>query len=172
MSILSIIFIPLLILTAIIFSIYRKNNAYTSFLKGTREGLSLFKEVFPSVMAMFFAVTLLTSSGMLSDLSVLLSKVFPNSKIITDILPLVIMKPISDSASYAVLEGICVENINSFECKMASVIHGCSENTFFVISLYFASIGIVKWKKALHVGLIADVIGIAIGIILSIIFLR
>ena len=172
MNILSIIFIPILILTAIVFSIYRKNNAYTSFLKGTREGLSLFKEVFPSVMAMFFAVTLLTSSGMLSDFSVLLSKVFPNSKIITDMLPLVIMKPISDSASYAVLEGICIENINSFECKMASVIHGCSENTFFVISLYFASIGIVKWKKALHVGLIADVIGIAIGIILSIIFLR
>ena len=172
MNILSIIFIPLLILTAIVFSIYRKNNAYTSFLKGTREGLSLFKEVFPSVMAMFFAVTLLTSSGMLSDFSVLLSKVFPNSKIITDMLPLVIMKPISDSASYAVLENICIENINSFECKMASVIHGCSENTFFVISLYFASIGIVKWKKALHVGLIADVLGITIGIILSIIFLR
>ena len=172
MNLLSIIFIPLLILTAIIFSIYKRNNAYTSFLKGTREGLSLFKEVFPSVMAMFFAVTLLTSSGMLSDFSVLLSKVFPNSKIITDMLPLVIMKPISDSASYAVLEGICIENINSFECKMASVIHGCSENTFFVISLYFASIGIVKWKKALHVGLIADVLGITIGIILSIIFLR
>ena len=109
---------------------------------------------------------------MLTDLSLILSKVFPNSKIITDMLPLVIMKPISDSASYAVLENICIENINSFECKMASVIHGCSENTFFVISLYFASIGIVKWKKALHVGLIADVLGITIGINLSIIFLR
>ena len=122
-------------------------------------------------MAMFLAVTLLNTSGILSDLGSLLNKVFPNSKIITDMFPLIVMKPISDSASYAVLESICVEDINSFECKMASVIHGCSENTFFVISLYFASIGITKWKKALHVGLIADVLGITVGIILSIIFL-
>ena len=157
---------------AVVFSIIKKKNAYGSFIKGSKEGLDLFKEVFPSVMAMYLAVTLLNTSGILDDLGLLLYRIFPHSKIITDMLPLIIMKPISDSASFAVLEGVCVEGIDSFECKMASVIHGCSENTFFVLSLYFTSVGITKWKKALHVGLIADVLGMGAGIILALIFLK
>lgn len=172
MNTISLLFIPFLIILAITYSIYKKNNAYSSFIKGTRDGLDLFKEVFPSVMAMFLAVTLLNASGIISDIGDLLKNVIPNSKLVTELLPLIIMKPISDSASYAALENICVENINSFECKMATVIHGCSENTFFVISLYFTSIGVIKWKKALHVGLLADIFGILTGIVLSLIFLK
>lgn len=171
MNTISLLFIPFLVILAIVYSLFKKKNAYTSFVNGLKEGLDLFKEVFPSVMAMFLAVTLLKASGLLEDLSSLLNNFFPSSKIVTDMFPLIVMKPISDSASFAVLEGICKDGIDSFECKMASVIHGCSENTFFVLSLYFTSIGVTKWKKALHVGLIADALGILTGILLSILFL-
>ena len=172
MNTVSLLFVPLLIIIAIVYSTLKKNNSYASFIKGSKEGLSLFKEIFPSVLAMFLAVSLLNASGMIKDLGLLLAKVFPDAKVISEMIPLIIMKPISDSASYAVVESICSVDINSFECKMASIIHGSSENTFFVLSLYFTSVGITKWKKALHVGLITDAFGIMVAIFLSIIFLQ
>lgn len=171
MNVISMLFVPLLIVIALIYSTIKKNNAYNSFIKGSKEGLSLFKEIFPSVLAMFLAVSLLNSSGIINDLGELLLNIFPEAKLISEMIPLIIMKPVSDSASYAVVESICSEGINSFECKMASIIHGSSENTFFVLSLYFTSVGISKWKKALHVGLIADACGIIMAIILSFCFL-
>ena len=61
----SLIFIPLLILFVLFYSLKKKNNAYDSFIKGTKEGLGLFVEVFPSVCAMLLAVTLLKTCGFL-----------------------------------------------------------------------------------------------------------
>ena len=78
----SLIFIPLLIIFIIIFSIIKRKNAYSSFIKGSKEGLNLFKEVFPSILAMLFCVTLLKSSGLIEDISKLISKIFPGKIIL------------------------------------------------------------------------------------------
>ena len=168
----SLIFIPLLIVFAIIYSLIKKKNAYASFLKGTGEGLDLFKEVFPSVMAMFLAVSLLKASGIIDDLALLLDKIIPGIKDFTSIVPMVIFRPISGSASIAVLDAICKDGADSFPCKMASTIQGATDTTIYVLSLYFTSVGIKKWKHALKVGLIADVAGITLGILLAVLFLR
>ena len=55
---------------------------------------------------------------------------------------------------------------------LASIIQGATDTTIYVLSLYFTTVGITKWKHALKVGLLADVIGISIGIVLSFIFLK
>ena len=77
MNSLSLIFIPLLIIFIIIYSFLKKNNAYNSFLKGTKEGLNLFSEVFPSVLGMLLCVTLLSACGLIEDIKLLLSKILP-----------------------------------------------------------------------------------------------
>lgn len=172
MNTVSLVFIPLLIIIVLIYSIKKKNNAYTSFIKGTKEGLDLFKEVFPSVIAMFLAVTLLKSCGIIDDLSLLLERLIPGISSFTSIIPMILFRPISGSASIAVLDSICQEGADSFTCKMASTIQGATDTTLYVLSLYFTSVGIKKWKAALKVGLIADAAGIIFGIIMAVLFLK
>ena len=69
----SLIFIPLLIIFIIVYSIFKRNNAYNSFINGCKDGLKLFKEVMPSIFAMLICVNLLKSSGIIQDVSSLLS---------------------------------------------------------------------------------------------------
>lgn len=170
MNNLSLIFIPFLILFVFIYSLIKKNNAYASFLNGTKEGLSLFKEVFPSISAMFLAVTLLKSCGIIDDLQNLLLSKLPYNKLFTSIAPMVIFRPISGSASVAILDQICSLGGDTLECKTASTLQGSTDTTLYVLSLYFTSVGITKWKHALKVGLLADLIGIISGITLSLLF--
>ena len=172
MNNISLIFIPLIVLISIIYSLIKKNNAYDSFIRGTKEGLSLFTEVFPSVIGMLLCVTLLNTCGIITDIKNLLTKIIPGLNNIVDITPMVLFRPISGSASVAVLDQICSSGPDSFSCKMASTIQGSTDTTIYVLSLYFTSVGVIKWKHALKVGLLADVIGISIGILLSFIFLK
>lgn len=168
----SLIFIPLLIIFIIIYSFIKKNNAYNSFLKGTKEGLNLFSEVFPSVLGMLLCVTLLSACGLIEDIKLLLSKILPGLVEFIEVIPMVLFRPISGSASIAVLDQICSGGPDSFACKMASTIQGSTDTTIYVLSLYFTTVGISKWKHALKVGLLADVIGISVGIFLSLMFLN
>ena len=172
MNKISLIFIPILIFIIIIYSIKKKNNAYNSFIKGTKEGLNLFSEVFPSVLAMLLCVTLLSGCGLITDIKLLLCRFIPSLSDFIDITPMVIFRPISGSASIAVLDQICKGGPDSFACKMASTIQGSTDTTIYVLSLYFTTVGVTKWKHALKVGLLADVVGISVGIILSFIFLK
>ena len=165
-------FIPALVITAIIGAIIKKKNAYSAFINGTKDGLNLFKEVFPSVLAMLLAVTLLDSCGILDDLSLLLNNVFPQVDLISDITPMLIFRPISGSASIAVLENVCSSDPDGLSCKVVSTIQGSTDTTLYVLALYFSSIGITKWRHALKSGLIADAVGMFIAIVLALIFLR
>ena len=168
----SLIFIPLLIIFIIIYSFIKKNNAYNSFLKGTKEGLNLFSEVFPSVLGMLLCVTLLSACGLIEDIKLLLSKILPGLVEFIEVIPMVLFRPISGSASIAVLDQICSGGPDSFACKMASTIQGSTDTTIYVLSLYFTTVGISKWKHALKVGLLADVKGLGVGILLSLMFLK
>jgi spore maturation protein B len=167
----SLLFIPILIIFVIVFSIIKKKNAYQSFIDGSKEGLNLFKEVFPSILAMLLCVKLLKGSGLISDIALLLSRLIPTLGDYTEIVPMVLFRPISGSASIAVLDSICQVDADSFVCKMASTIQGSTDTTIYVLALYFTTVGVTKWKHALKVGLFADVVGITIGILLSFIFL-
>ncbi len=168
----SLIFIPLLILFVLFYSLKKKNNAYDSFIKGTKEGLGLFVEVFPSVCAMLLAVTLLKTCGFIDDVKGIMSRYLPYSNVFSDLAPMIIFRPISGSAAVAILDQICSNGGDTFSCKVASTLQGSTDTTIYVLSLYFTSVGITKWKHALSVGLLADAIGIISGIALAFLFLR
>ena len=120
---------------------------------------------------MLLCVKLLKGSGLISDIALLLSRLIPTLGDYTEIVPMVLFRPISGSASIAVLDSICQVDADSFVCKMASTIQGSTDTTIYVLALYFTTAGVTKWKHALKVGLFADVVGITIGILLSFIFL-
>lgn len=168
----SLLMIPAVVFIAFIISFIKKKNPYDAFIKGTKEGLGLFTEVFPSVIAMLLAITMLEASGLLTDLAQFLSSFFSNASAVADITPMLFFRPISGSASLAILNNVCSVGADSMSCKVASTIQGSTDTTLYVLSLYFSTVHITKWKHALKVGLIADVAGMGLGIILALIFLH
>ena len=87
------------------------------------------------------------------------------------ILPMAILRPISGTATLAIMNDIFMSyGPDSYAGRLASVLQGCTDTTIYVLALYFGSIGVKKIRYSLVVGLIADLIGITIAFILTAIF--
>ncbi|MFR0978359.1 MAG: spore maturation protein [Holdemania filiformis] len=115
----SLYILPILILLIFAFALLRKFNAYDAFVSGAKEGLSLFVTLFPSLLAMMFAVSLLRESGLFTVMAQQLGKVFP---IPSDIFALAFFRLISGSASLAILVDILKRWDRTAGRQMASVI--------------------------------------------------
>ena len=88
-----------------------------------------------------------------------------------DILPMAFLRPISGTATLAIMNDIFMSyGPDSYAGRLASVLQGCTDTTIYVLALYFGSIGVKKIRYSLVVGLIADLIGITIAFILTAIF--
>ena len=162
--------LPFLVVMICLYSLYHKQNAYQSFMDGVKQGLHIFMEIYPSMLSMLFAITLLRESGFLTDISYLLSKWI--SGLPASIWPLILFRPISGSASLAILIDLFkTYGADSFEGILASVIQGSTDTTLYVLTLYFGSIQITHTKNALWIGLLADVAGITMAILLVLFFL-
>jgi spore maturation protein B len=168
---LSYFIVPFIIVVVLFIAIKKKINAYDAFLDGAKEGMGLVKEVFPTLLAMIAIIATLRSCGIINDLGNFLAKLFNIDKSNSELIPLILFRPISGSASISVFSSICSDyGPDSLVCKVGSVIQGSTDTTLYVLSLYFSSIGISKWKHSLKAGLIADVVGISVGVFLSILF--
>ena len=171
MGILSIIILPLIVLVIILYG-YKKNiNIYDSFLKGVMEGLKTSVSIFPNMIAMIFAVNLLITSGFIESIFSFLTPVLDKFMLSSDILSMAFFRPISGNASLAIMNNI-FENFgpDSLMGRLASTLQGSTDSTFYVIALYFGSVGIKKIRYALGVGLFADFIGIVMSFLLVYLF--
>ena len=171
MGILSIIILPLIVLVIILYG-YKKNiNIYDSFLKGVMEGLKTSVSIFPNMIAMIFAVNLLITSGFIESIFSFLTPVLDKFMLCSDILSMAFFRPISGNASLAIMNNI-FENFgpDSLMGRLASTLQGSTDTTFYVIALYFGSVGIKKIRYALGVGLFADFIGIVMSFLLVYLF--
>lgn len=164
--------IPLLVLIIITYGYIKKVDIYDTFIEGVKESFSMIGNLFPTFLAMILAVNLFINSGVLNYILSLISPIFRHLNIPIEVLPLAIIRPISGSASLAYLNNIYATfGPDSFIGFLGSVMQGCTDTTFYVISLYFGSIGIKKIKYSMFAGLMADLIGIiASTIIVNMIF--
>ena len=122
--------------------------------------------LFPTFIAMILAINLFINSGFLDFILSLLKPLFDLIKVPVEILPIAIVRPISGSASLAYLNNIfTTHGPDSFIGLLSSVMQGCTDTTFYVISLYFGSIGIKKIRHSMVASLFADFCGIVASII-------
>ena len=117
---------------------------------------------------MMFAINLLRESGVLDLLSNMFSNIL---NLNTSIWTMILFRPFSGSASTAVMIDIFKNlGVDSFEGIMASIIQGSTDTTLYVITLYFGTIGVKKIKNSMIIGLISDIVGISVAVVLTFLF--
>ena len=126
----------------------------------------MIKHLFPTLLAMIFAVNIFTNSKILDFILILFKGIFQRINIPIEILPLGLIRPISSSASLAYLNTIFTKyGPDSFIGILGSVMQGCTDTTLYVVSLYLGSIGIKKIRYTLIPCFFADLMGIIGSII-------
>ena len=171
MNILSKIIIPLFVLFIILYGVKKKVNVYDTFLTGAKEGLIMVFHIAPTIIAMVFAVNIFLDSGFISGSLGFLKPLFNLIDLPIDILPMALLRPISGSASLAIMNDIFIKfGPDSYIGRLASTLQGCTDTTIYVLALYFGSIKVSKTKYALPVGLFADLMGIISAFIITAIF--
>ena len=155
-----------MVLFIILYGFFKKVDVYDTFIEGVKESFSMIINLFPTFIAMILAVNLFTNSGVLDFLLTLIKPVLNIFNVPGEIFPLALVRPISGSASLAYLNTIFSKfGPDSFIGLLGSVMQGCTDTTFYVISLYFGSIGIKKIRYSMFAALLADLVGIVASII-------
>lgn len=171
MNLFSKIVIPIFVLFVIFYGFVKHVNLYDSFLKGAFEGLHISFNIFPNVLAMVFAINIFLDSNFVYEVLKVFEGLLVNFNIPLDILPMALLRPISGTATLAIMNDIFIKfGPDSYAGRLASVLQGCTDTTIYVLALYFGSVGVKKIRYSLIVGLIADLIGIVVAFILTALF--
>lgn len=170
-NLLSLWALPGIILLILTVAIIKKVPIYETFIEGAKEGTKVSFNIIPYLVAIIVAISMLRASGAIDLLSQLLSKYLDKINLPADILPLAIVRSLSGSAALGVFSDIITNHdINSYTSKLAAIMMGSSETTFYVLTVYFGAVGIKKYRYALLTGICADLIGIIMSIIIARIF--
>lgn len=158
------------ILSFIFFAMRKGTDVYQSFIEGAKQGFETSIKLIPYLLAMLVAIGVFRASGALEVIIEIIRSFFSWIKVDTrfvDALPTAFMKPLSASGARALMiETMNTYGADSFQGRLASIMQGSTETTFYVIAVYFGSVGIRYTRHAITCGLIADVAGItaAIGV--------
>jgi spore maturation protein SpmA len=133
---------------------------YSEFIEGAKEGFQTALRIIPYLVAMLVAIAVFRESGALDFLKLLLSPIFGILQIPSEMLPMVLMRPLSGSGSLAVLSDMIKQfGPDSLLTYTAATIYGSAETTFYVVAVYFGSVGITRIRHAIFAGLLADLAG-------------
>ena len=139
------------------YALYKKADVFSSFVKGAKEGLSSTASIFPALCFLMTAIGLLRESGFIEMLTEIISPFAEKIGFPPEVIPLAILRPFSGSGALGYYEELC-ENLlsGSFPEKVASVLMGGSETTFYTVAVYYGAIGIKKGRNTVPVALFAD----------------
>ena len=158
----------------IIGGLYKRVNVFEAFIEGAKRGFETSVKIIPYLVAMLVAISVFRACGALGYLNDGLRLACQQFKIDTrfvDAMPVAYMKPLSGSGSIAMMINVMTTfKPDSFAGRLACVFNGSSDTTFYIVALYFGSVGIKKARYAIPAGLFADFAGIIAAIFVSYLF--
>lgn len=160
----SLLTIPLLFFLIIGYGMFRRVKVYESFTEGGKEGFEIFLKILPYIVAILVAIGMFRASGALDFLTESLAPLTLKIGMPSEVLPVALMRPLSGSGSLGLVADIVHNAPDSFEAKLASTMFGSTDTTFYIIALYFGSVGIRKTRHALIAGLLADLSGVLMSV--------
>jgi Uncharacterized membrane protein len=158
--------VPVVIFSILLCGIVRKQNVFDLFLSGAKEGVSIALNVLPALVGLMMAIEMFKASG---AFDLIVSAFAPLGRALhfpSEIVPLALMRPISGSGSLSVFEGILKQyGADSAVGRIASVLQGSTETTFYTVAVYYGSVGVSKTRHTLPAALSADFIGFVMSIL-------
>ncbi len=152
--------IPVILSVITLLALARRVNVYEMFVQGAQEGFATAVKTIPFLVAMFVAISVFRASGAMELFAGLVSPVTDFFSIPAEVLPLGIMRPLSGGGALGITaELIKTYGPDSFIGRLASTLQGSTDTTFFVLTLYFGSVGITRYRYAVISGLSADITG-------------
>jgi spore maturation protein SpmA len=165
-----------IIVAIIVGGAYKKVSVFDAFIEGAKNGFEVIVKIIPYLVAMLVAIRVFRDSGamnyVLNAITYLIQLTGMNTEFI-GALPVAIMKPLSGSGARGMMLDIFQnQGPDSFVGKLASIFQGSADTTFYIIALYFGSVGIKKVRYALWAGIFADIIGVIIAILIGYVFFK
>ncbi len=156
--------LPFFVLIIVFFGLYKHIDVFDIFIDGAKRGFSVFLSILPSLTALFLAVQMLKTSKGIEILTFLLSPIADLLKIPQEVLPICILSPISGGGSLTIYESVINEyGADSYIGRVASVMMGSTETTFYAITVYYGSVGIKKIRHTALCSLCADLTCFIVG---------
>lgn len=150
-----------------LYAALKRVDVFDAFVTGAKQGFETSVTIIPYLIAMMVAISMLRASGFFELLYALISPVMTSIGFPPDLLPLALIRPFSGSAATGVMAEIIHEHGgNSYIAKTAATMMGSTETTFYVIAVYFGSVGIRKTRHAVLAGLLADAAGIIAAVMI------
>lgn len=168
------VFLFLIIIGFILAGIRKKVNVYDAFVEGAKEGFTTAVRIIPYLVAILVAIGVFRASGAMDYLIGGIEKAVQFCGINSDFvggLPTAIMKPLSGSGARGLMvDAMTTYGADSFVGRLACIFQGSTDTTFYILAVYFGSVGIAKTRHAVPCGLIADAAGILSAIFICYLF--
>ncbi len=159
------------IIIFIVCAIRRKLNVYNIFIEGAKEGFKTAVIIIPYLVAILVAIGMFRASGALSVITGWVESGVAALGCDTSwvgALPTMLMKPLSGSGSCAMmLDVMKAEGADAFVSKVAATVRGSTDTTFYILAVYFGSVGVFKTRYAAGYALLADIVGAIAAVVIS-----
>ena len=159
--------IPGLVLFIVCYGALKKVKVYEAFVEGAKEGFQVGVRIIPYLVAMLVAIGVFRAGGAMEFLAALLSPVTSLIGMPAEALPMALIRPLSGSGALGVLsETVSVHGPDSLIGRMVSVMMGSAETTFYVLAVYFGSVGVTRTRHAVPAGIVADLASVLASVFL------
>ncbi len=160
--------VSVMMLGIVAFGLSKRINVYDSFVAGAKSGMESMFQIVAPLVGLLVAISMFRASGALELLAKVLSPITEVLKIPSDVLPLALLRPVSGSGSIAIVNDI-FENFgpDSVQGKIASVMMGSTETTFYTVAVYFGAVAIKKVRHTVKAALVADFTGMVMAVMVA-----
>lgn len=156
--------IPVLLAGTAICVLLRRKDGYTALIEGARQGLSVTVRILPSLVVLLSAAAMFRASGALDRLTTFLSPVLSAAGLPPETAPLLLIRPLSGSGALAAGGDLITQyGPDSYIGRVAAVMLGSTETTFYTVSVYFGAAGIRRSRYAVPAALVADAVGFLVS---------
>ncbi|HCU20093.1 MAG: hypothetical protein A2X05_10680 [Bacteroidetes bacterium GWE2_41_25] len=163
-----------IIVTFIVLAMAKKINVYDAFIEGAKDGFNIAIKIIPFLVAILVAIGIFRASGAMDFIISGIAKFFAWTGVDTEFtgaLPVAFMKPLSGSGARGLMiDAMTTHGADSFIGRLACTLQGATDTTFYIIAVYFGSVGIKNTRHAVGCGLIADLAGVIAAIFVAYLF--
>ncbi len=161
MNIISLWTLPAIIVLILTMGLFKKVPLYETFTEGAKDGFKVSVTIIPYLVAIIVAISMFRASGIIEQIGVVCAPLLAKFNVPADTIPIMLVRSLSGSGALGIFSDIANHlGPDSYATKLAAVMVGSSETTFYVLAVYFGSVKITKLRYALLVGILADIVGI------------